>query len=971
MRICRVVLATVLFLVVSVGCGLAGSVPGASVREYRKVIRTYPFSDPNPIAAPGRIYPYYRFDGFTDTPVDREWTVIELENRYLKVTVLPEIGGKIWSAVEKSTGRSFIYDNHVVKFRDVAMRGPWTSGGIEPNYGIIGHTPNCATPVDYTLAARPDGSAAVVIGVLDLLTRTPWRLEIVLPADGAYFTTRSWWYNATPLEQPYYTWMNAGIKAAGGLELIFPGTHAIGHAGEVSPWPIHPENGKNLAFYAQNDFGPSKSYHVVGRRADFFGGYWHDDDFGMAHYATRDDKLGKKAWIWGLSRRGMIWEQLLTDADGQYVEVQSGRLFNQAAEGSTETPFKHRGFDPQAVDAWTEYWFPVKGTKGFVHAGELGTLNILAGEAGPGAGKLQLLFSPIRPVHDTIEVLDGDRVVVSARLSLAPMETWTRTIDASIAPERLRVRIGSGFDYRGPAPVLSRPLASPPDFDWDSVQGRWLKGKEWARQRDYVHAQAAFESCLQKDQNYVPALADLAAVRYRALDYAAARDLARRALAVDTYDPASNQIYALASLRLGLPADARDGFEVAASDARFRAAAWTELSRLHLREGDLAKAEHYARRALSVEAPDITEAGQLLLVIGRLEGEPSAAVGASPVIPDDPLGHVARFERYLRRRDAASRAAFVNGVRGEMPHETFLEVAIWYHSLGRVDEAIQVLSLAPPQAEVLYWLAFLQQARQTPWKDTLGKAEAASPRLVFPFRSESAEVFEWAARESNGWRPKYYLALILWGRNELTRARELLGECGTVPDFAPFYAARSAAFEGAFPDRAMADLRHAAELDGREWRYGRLIAERLLSSERFAEALAVAERYYRQAPENYILGMLYAKCLLRGGQPAEAAERLSALHVLPYEGASEGRSLHRETQLMLAARAWRAGQAGEALGHIAAAREWPENLGAGKPYPTDVNERLEDWLEAKCRGRAAEPYRPDTSEEARILKAWE
>jgi len=83
----------------------------------------------------GRVYPYFRFDGYTDTPVDKEWTVVELENDYLRVTVIPEIGGKIWSAVEKATGRSFIYDNHVVKFRDIAMRGPWTSGGIEPNYG--------------------------------------------------------------------------------------------------------------------------------------------------------------------------------------------------------------------------------------------------------------------------------------------------------------------------------------------------------------------------------------------------------------------------------------------------------------------------------------------------------------------------------------------------------------------------------------------------------------------------------------------------------------------------------------------------------------------------------------------------------------------------------------------------------------------------------------------------------------------
>jgi hypothetical protein len=120
----------------------------ATVREYRKVFRTYPFSDPDPIASTVRIYPYFRFDGFTERPVDKEWTVVELENAWIRVTVMPEVGGKIWTAVEKSTGRPFLYGNQVVKFRDVAMRGPWTSGGIEANYGIIGHSPNCATPVD-------------------------------------------------------------------------------------------------------------------------------------------------------------------------------------------------------------------------------------------------------------------------------------------------------------------------------------------------------------------------------------------------------------------------------------------------------------------------------------------------------------------------------------------------------------------------------------------------------------------------------------------------------------------------------------------------------------------------------------------------------------------------------------------------------------------------------------------------------
>src|SRR5690606_19540448 len=131
-----------------------------TVRESKKQFTTYAFSDPDPIPQMGKIYPYYRFDGYTHQPTQKEWKVVELENDYIKVMVMPEIGGKIWAAWEKTTGRPFLYYNQVVKFRDVAMRGPWTSGGIEANYGIIGHTPNCATPVDYMIRQNDDGSAS-------------------------------------------------------------------------------------------------------------------------------------------------------------------------------------------------------------------------------------------------------------------------------------------------------------------------------------------------------------------------------------------------------------------------------------------------------------------------------------------------------------------------------------------------------------------------------------------------------------------------------------------------------------------------------------------------------------------------------------------------------------------------------------------------------------------------------------------
>ena len=187
----------------------------STIKTYKRTFTTYPFSDPNPIANVDKIYPYFRFDGYTDTATLQTWTTVELENQYIKLMILPEIGGKIWAGWDKASGEAFIYNNQVVKFRDVAMRGPWTSGGIEANYGIIGHTPNCATPVDYKAQSNADRSVSCFIGTYDKLTQTSWTIEINLAPDKAYFTTKSLWHNSTPLEQPYYSWMNTGMPSAG------------------------------------------------------------------------------------------------------------------------------------------------------------------------------------------------------------------------------------------------------------------------------------------------------------------------------------------------------------------------------------------------------------------------------------------------------------------------------------------------------------------------------------------------------------------------------------------------------------------------------------------------------------------------------------------------------------------------------------------------------------------------------------
>jgi tetratricopeptide (TPR) repeat protein len=945
----------------------------ATVREVRRTFTTYPFGDPDPVPRMGRIYPYFRFDGFTRRPGQREWTVVELENAWLKVTILPEIGGKIWSAIDKATGKSLVYDNQVVKFRDIAMRGPWTSGGIEANYGIIGHTPNVATPVDYLTRTNRDGSVSCIIGALDLLTRTPWRLEITLPADKAWFSTSSFWYNATPLEQPYYTWMNAAIPTGDDLEYSYPGNRFLGHGGELGDWPVNLRNGKRISLYRNNDFGGYKSYHVFGVYTDFFGAYWHDQGFGMVRYAAHDEKPGKKLWIWGLSRQGMIWEDLLTDADGQYTEVQSGRLFNQTAESSTDTPFKHRGFAPHASERWTEYWYPVRAIGGMVAAGPSGALNVETGAAG-----VVVSFSAAEPVADTLVVREGDRVVRSRWIRLRPLETFTDTLPAGIAESRLRVTLGAGkleYDADTTRTSLSRPVTAPAEFDWTSAYGHWLLGKERLRDRDFRAAEPEFRKALGVDPHYPPALAEMASLMLRRGAADSAAVYARWALAVDTYDPMANYVFGLASWRLGRIADAKDGFDIASQSVEYRSAAWTELAKLYLSQEDLARTRQYAGKALDYDRYGL-DALQARAVAARLAGDRSAADrDLAAIAVFDPLSHFVRVERFLADGDADSRAGVLAGLRNEMPHETLLELAIWYHVVGQDRAADQVLSLAGDQPEVLYWRAWLRhrlgEADADVW---LARAEQAPTRLVFPFRPESGDVFRWALAHRNTWQTAYYLALVEWSRGDVDAARALLADVGDAPAFAPLFAARAQLMADVAPDRSFADWRRAMALDPGEWRYGRAVIERLLLDGDTVTAAATAADYAWRFPGNPAIGTLNGRALLAAGRSQEAADWMDQLEVLPAEGSAEARSLYREAHLMVAVDRLGRGDPRGALTHVGKARDWPERLGAGKPYPADVDERLEDWLEATALHqlkRGPEPGPPPPTTDAvtgRVLR---
>ncbi len=442
------------------------------------------------------------------------------------------------------------------------------------------------------------------------------------------------------------------------------------------------------------------------------------------------------------------------------------------------------------------------------------------------------------------------------------------------------------------------------------------------------------------------------------MDYQGAWDLARRGLAIDTYDPASNYYYGAGVVAAGT--DDRRASTASRWRPRhpaFRSAAWTELAKLHLGAATCAGRATYARACLERRPPNARGAGQIAALAARLRGDDrrcaEAALRATAASTRRATSRA--FERYLRRaRTTRAGAAFV-GRRSATRCRT-RRSSSWPPGIttsGAWTRRARCWSSRRRTAEVLYWLAFLQHAAAATAAaaDTLKKAEAASPRLVFPFRSESAarvRVGDGAGRTT--WRPKYYLALIHWSRNDDgPGARAAASSAAQRPTLRPFYAARAKAFEAVSPGRVAGRPASARRgLDPRAWRYGRLLVERLIEDKDYASGAGDRDALPPGRPGNYILGMLHAKsCCSTAGSPrptsALARPERAALRggdrgprALP-RGAADARGRRLES---------RAGASGAST-RVAAAREWPEHLGAGKPYPEDVDERLEDWLEAQ------------------------
>jgi len=894
----------------------------AKIYKEKIIYRTYGFNDPNPVVKindenKNKIYPYFRFDGFENKGTPKEWDIIILENDYIKIFVAPDIGGKVLGAVEKSTGQEFLYYNKVVKFRDISSRGSWTSGGIEFNFGSIGHTPMVSTPVDYFIRKNNNGSVSCFIGATDLSSRTKWTVEIRLPKDKAYFETIGSWHNASDLETSLYHWSNAAAEVSNDLQFFYPGTNHIFHDGKKYSYPIN-EYGIDISHYGNIKFGGDKSQHVLGTYTDAFGGYYENTDFGFIHWSDYTEKPGKKKFMWSASRQGEIWKDLLTDSDlgnKQYMEFQSGFMFNQASPGSEKSPFNHLPLLPNVTESFSEAWFPVVNTEGISIANKTGTLHVLKRN-----GLYVFSFCPVQNINEELNITLGDQIVYSNKIDLKPLQVFKDSIKLN---DKYDFKITVGEDLisyslnEEKRKILKRPIESP-EFNWESAFGKYTSGEEWSNQRFYNKAFSNFEKCLSIDPYFIPALEGLAELSFRKMDYSNALKYSLKALSIDTYTSKANYIYGLIMLRDNDFYNALDAFGIASKDMRYRSISYLKIAQLYLKKKKFEKAVLFAKKSLKFNAESET-AFHMLLIGNRLLGKVETTKSlAEELLNRNPLNHVAAFEKAFCSGDTQAISSLSERIKNEYASETWLEIAIFYYNLGLKEDALLLLENAPESVISNLWISELYKENGNKNKADMliQKVINTSPEFVFPYRHETFDLLKKIVSENKNWKLKYYIALIAWSKNNIKEATSLFNSIGNSPNFAPYYLTKANFCSNDKNYDTLDDLLKAKTIDPNDWRVSKALIDYYRSINNTSKALSESKSAVKKHKTNFLIKYDYARSLLENEDFKKCLNVLDDITILPAEGARSGRTTYRLACLMLSIQYYQKKQYKNALNYV-------------------------------------------------------
>ena len=902
----------------------------------------------------GKVYPNPFTDRVALEKVDKAYRAIVLENEYLQLTILPEIGGRIFTGLDKTNQYDFFYRQHVIKPALVGLLGPWISGGVEFNWPQH-HRPSTYMPVHASIEAHSNGSCTVWLSEHDPMLRMKGMVGICLSPGNAILEAKVRLFNRTPLPQTFLWWANVAVRVHDQYQSFFPPdvTFVADHARRaVSSFPI----ARNL--YYGVDYRPGAdiswyknipvptSYMVTHSKHDFFGGYDHAKQAGLVHTSNHHVAPGKKMWTWSNAEFGYAWDRNLTDEDGPYVELMAGAYTDNQPDFSWLQPYETKTF--------SQYWYPIQKIGPAKNANTEAAVNL---EFDPGLARVGVCVTSQRVVR--VLLARKGKPVIDERLEISPGQPFTKTIevkDESSENYWLIVQDTDGNDlisYQPEKPAgvgMPEPATEPlPPESIASIEELYLTGLHLEQ---YRHATRSPESYWLEGLKREPEDARLnnamGLVHLRRGEFARAEDHFARSVRRLTfrnpnpYDGEPFYNLGLARKYQGKTAEAYEAFQKTIWNYEWQSAGNYALASISSSRCNLSLALEQVNKGLITNSVNLKAHGLKASLLRRMGRRVEAHGAVDEALSLDCLDFRTMAERLLLTQDEQDLKAFIKMLEGDV--QTLLDVVFDLAECGLYADASSLLRDCQLKEQwdypmiwyTLSWLSrLLHENNQS--GEYITKAESALPRHCFPARLEEMIVLEdVVARNPSTSKAHYYLgnlyydkrrykdAIRCWRRSvELDSAFSIPWRNLGIAEFNVLHDPEAAdrMYERAFAANCK-DARLLHEWDQLKKR------ARLDSPKR---RLRTLENHHALVDRRDDLTVEYITLLNQSGRFHEALKELSVRRFSPWEG-GEGlvSAQYVQGHKSLGIAALLTGNAKAALNHFEAARHYPENLGEGK-----------------------------------------
>ena len=759
--------------------------------EEEIIIPTYEVGNPekNPLflekrvyqGSSGKVYPLPVIDKIYDEKVDKKYKAIFLENDYLHVMILPELGGRIQRALDKTNNYDFVYYNHVIKPALVGLAGPWISGGIEFNWPQH-HRPSTFMPVDYDLAENADGSKTVWVSEVDQMYGTKGMAGFTLYPDKAYIEIKGQLYNRTEMSQTFLWWANPALPVNDHTQSIFPtDVHAVMDHGKraVSSFPIATGEYYKYDYAPGTDISRYKnievptSYMAYESDYNFVGGYDHQIEAGLLHVANHHISPGKKQWTWGNGDFGQAWDRHLTDEDGPYVELMTGVFTDNQPDFTWLNPYEEKTFK--------QYFFPYKKVGEVKNATIDAALNLELKE-----NKARITVYATGEFENAKLMLKGKKhVYLEQEIQLSPVDAFEIEVPINedkevdlcvvvtdqVGNELISYRLQEKVAKPIPDPAEALPRAS----ELISTEELFLAAQHLEQYRHATYdPEDYYLEGLKLDHTDIRLNNGYGLFLYRRGLFAESEKYFRAAVKKQTWknpNPYDGECYfnlGLSLVKQGKFDDAYAQFYKATWNEGVQASAFYQISCLDSSSGNYSLALDHLERALVKNYHNMKARG-LKAIILRKSGKVNEAYDLiNENINIDKFDLVSRFEMFQLSQKQEDSQAFQDKVGQNV--NSYLELALDYINSGFYTEAIRALSICQEKSPLIHYYkgyAYSLNNEKDEAKDCFEMAEALDSTCCFPSKLDEILILETSiAINSTGGFAYYYLGNLWYDKRQ-------------------------------------------------------------------------------------------------------------------------------------------------------------------------------------------------------------